>query len=84
MTKLTRAVVQRFPEHELTIERLFRVSDAFRSMCEDYADGLAALIEWERAAGTQLDAMIAELRESLAELEEEILRALEQATGRSG
>jgi hypothetical protein len=77
-------VIQRFPQHELTIERLVRTSDSFRSMCDDYAVGVEALGQWERATDPRGAARIAELRESLAELEQEILEALAQeATARS-
>jgi hypothetical protein len=72
-------VTERFPEHELTIERLFRRSESFRSMCEDYALGVEALGRWERGKDPKRAVRIAELRESLAELEAEILEALEQA-----
>jgi hypothetical protein len=72
-------VIKRFPEHELAIERLVRKSEGFRSMCEDYAVGVEALRRWERATDPKRSARIAELRESLAELEEEMLEELKQA-----
>jgi hypothetical protein len=72
-------VTERFPVHELTIERLFRKSESFRSMCEDYALGVEALGRWERGRDPKRAVRIAELRESLAELEAEILEALAQA-----
>jgi hypothetical protein len=80
-------VIERFPEHELAIERLARGSEGFRSMCEDYAVGVEALERWERATDAtdpQRAVMIVELRESLAELETEIREALEETTYRSG
>lgn len=75
-------VIERFPEHERAIERLARTSESFRSMCEDYAVGVEALRRWQRAtdgADQQRAVRIAELRESLAELEAEISQALEDA-----
>jgi hypothetical protein len=69
-------VIKRFPEHELAIERLVRTSESFRSVCEDYALGVEALGRWESATDLKRAASIAELRESLTELEEEILEAL--------
>jgi hypothetical protein len=78
MAKPATHLIKRFPEHELAIERLTRKSESFRSMCEDYAVGIEALRRWERATDPQRAARIAELRESLAELEEEMLEALEQ------
>ena len=78
-------VIKRFPEHELAIERLLRKSESFRSMCDDYAVGVEALRRWERATDPKRELRIAELRDTLAALEEEILEALEQeATPRSG
>jgi histidinol dehydrogenase len=80
-------VIERFPEHELAIERLARSSESFRSMCEDYAVGVEALRRWQRgtdATDPKRAVMIAELRASLAELETEILQALEEAAHRSG
>lgn len=78
-------VIERFPEHELAIERLVRTSESFRSMCEDYAVGVEAVRRWQRAsdgADPQRAVRIAELRESLAELEAEIRQALEDAPHR--
>ena len=71
-------VIKRFPEHELAIERLVRKNEGFRSMCEDYAVGVEALRRWERASDSKRVVRIAELRELLAELEEEVLEALER------
>jgi hypothetical protein len=86
MPAVSRSVVARFPEHELAIERLFRRSEAFRSMCEDYALGLEALRRWQFDAASKRGTAIVELRHSLEELEAEILSALheEGATGRCG
>jgi hypothetical protein len=85
MPAVSRYVVARFPEHELVIERLFRQSESFRSMCEDYAEGVDALRSWEDSADSRAEAEMAELRDCLAELEAEILATLEQAAGaRSG
>lgn len=84
MPAVSRYVVARFPEHELAIERLFRQSESFRSMCEDYADGVDALRSWEDAVDSRAEVEMAELRDCLTELEAEILATLEEATGRSG
>ena len=47
-------------------------------MCEDYAVGVEALRRWERATDPKRAMRIAELRDSLAELEVEILEVLMQ------
>jgi hypothetical protein len=67
----TQTVIKRFPEHELAIERLVRTNESFHAMCEDYAVGVEALRRWERATDPKRAMRIAELRESLAELEAE-------------
>jgi hypothetical protein len=85
MARSAMDIIKRFPEHELAIERLVRKNEDFRSMCEDYAVGVAALRRWERASDSKRVVRIAELRESLAELEEEVLEALErEIASRSG
>lgn len=82
MSRITRVVIARFPEHELAIERLARRSESFHAMCEDYAAGVEALQRW--LASTSHETEIAELRASLAELEEEIVEELlgENTAGR--
>jgi hypothetical protein len=78
-------VIERFPQHELAIERLFRTCETFRSICEDYAVGIEALRRWNDSTDPRRSERIAELRDTLAELEQEILEALEQdARSRSG
>ena len=76
------SVVERFPEYELTIERLARIDDSFGSMCDDYAAGVEALRRWQWSDDPRRTERIDELRDSLAELEDEILRALEDARSR--
>jgi hypothetical protein len=74
MSRITQRVIARFPRHELAIERLARRSESFRAMCEDYVEGAEALQRWHDSAADE--AKIAQLRESLSELEEEIAEAL--------
>jgi len=78
MARPATQVIKRFPEHELAIERLVRSSESFRSMCDDYAVGVEALRRWVRSADPNRGVRIGELRDTLAELEEEMLEALEQ------
>ncbi len=85
MPAVSRSVVARFPEHELAIERLFRQSETFRSMCEDYADGVDAIRFWQDRDHPRAALKVAELRDCVADLEAEIVRALEEdASSRSG
>jgi hypothetical protein len=62
-------MIKRFPDHELVIERLARNGEIFRSICEDYAAGVEALRRWEHATDPKHAVSIAQLRDSLAELE---------------
>lgn len=82
MPALATSVIERFPEHELTIERLARTDDTFGSMCEDHAAGVEALRRWQQSDHPRQAERIVELQESLAELEDEILRAVESALRR--
>ena len=82
MARPTTHVIKRFPDHELAIERLARTNESFRAMCEDYAVGVEALRRWERATDPKRAVRIAELRDSLAELEVEILEVLTQKARR--
>ena len=75
MARITHHVVARFPEHELAIERLVRSSESFKEMCEEYNEGIDALERWQQAARPQAE--VAELRDSLADLEAEMLAALQ-------
>jgi hypothetical protein len=76
MPRITHRVVARFPDHELAIERLVRSSESFKEMCEEYDEGIEALERWQQAARPQTE--LAELRDSLADLEAEMLAALQE------
>jgi hypothetical protein len=77
-------VIKRFPDHELAIERLAHSSKTLRSTCRDYAVGVEALGRWERATDPTRAVSIAELGDSLADLERGIRQMLEEAARRSG
>lgn len=69
-------LVKRFPQHELTIRRLYARSADFKAICGDYEETLDALRHWE-ASRDAADAKVLEYRSFLAELEAEILQLLE-------
>jgi hypothetical protein len=74
MTGMT-MLVSKFPQHELTIYRLWKQDTEFRTVCGDYEDALAALRHWEGlepAAGRAR-----EYRELVSELEEEIMQMVD-------
>jgi len=72
-------VLNRFPEERETLQRLFRESSSFQSLCEDYRDCLAALRHWEQSASGEAPALAKAYAELLGELEEEIRQFLEDA-----
>ena len=74
------ALVRRFPEHARTIRRLQAEDANFRSICEDYAEGLRALAYWQ-AAGRSCEQKAEEYRRLVEELEEEALEAVQAYEG---
>jgi hypothetical protein len=66
-------LINRFPNHELSLRRLFAHSAEFRAICADYEEALAALHHWESASSSKAQ----EYRDLAAELEMEILRKLD-------
>lgn len=73
---------RRFPHHASTIRQLKARDPDFRSICDDYDDARRALKHWE-AAGQAAPERVAEYRESLKELEEEVLAILKACEGQS-
>jgi hypothetical protein len=70
------SVLRRFPQRKDTAKRLFRESESFQTMCEDYRKCVKALDYWNRS---EID--IAPLRRTeytalMQELEEEIFQKL--------
>jgi len=62
-------VMMRFPKHRESIGRLYRTSESFQSLCDDYRDCLAAI----ESCGEQETFYRDELQELLSDLEEEIV-----------
>jgi hypothetical protein len=75
-------VLERFPNHWQEITELLRTSDAFGSLCEDYADAVTALRAWEISAHPKAPVRVTEYRDLVAELEAEILGQLQVAGAR--
>ena len=72
------SVLKRFPERQNTAKRLFKESESFQTMCEDYLKCVKALDHWNQS---EID--IAPLRRTeytalTQELEEEILQKLKE------
>ena len=72
------SVLKRFPKRHDTAKRLFRESESFQTMCEDYQKSVKALDHWK-----QSELNIAPLRRTeytalMQELEKEILQTLNE------
>ena len=68
-------LVSRYPQHELTIHRLWARDGEFREVCGDYEAALAALRHWESLEPAPGKAR--EYRELVSELEEEIMQMVD-------
>jgi hypothetical protein len=72
------SVVKRFPRRERAIKGLFRKSDFFRTLCEDYCLCGKALEHW-KATDTEVSrARVVEYSALMEELEAELIAALDQ------
>ena len=70
-------VMKRFPEERAALQRLFRESSSFQSLCDDYRDCLAALQHWEQSTSVDAPALARAYAELLGELEQEVRQFLE-------
>lgn len=72
------AIVDRFPEHELTIHRLGAHDATFRSICADYNEALRAYRTLAVDPGRG-QARLADYQEFLSDLEREIAELIAAA-----
>jgi hypothetical protein len=77
------SVVKRFPGRKETIKRLFRESEAFQIMCEDYQRCAEVLRHWNESASAEAAARREEYATLLRDLEAEILQSLSEFARRS-
>ena len=70
------SVLKRFPEHKDNAKRLFRESESFQTMCEDYLKCFKALDHWNQSEEEIATIRCAEYSALLQELEAEILQRL--------
>jgi hypothetical protein len=71
-------VFERFPDRKDTAKALFRKSDSFQSLCEDYRQCAKALQYWSHSSA---DCALVRRREYavlLQELEQELLQRLDK------
>ena len=71
-------VVKRFPDRKEAVKRLFRESDTFQTVCEDYRRCVEALRHWNQSASEEAPARREEYAALLRDLETEILQSLNE------
>ncbi len=71
------AVLERFPQQKAALQRLFRESPSFRSLCGDYKDCLGGLKSWQQSTATEASDMRGAYADLLQELEQEVRQYLE-------
>jgi len=74
------SVLEKFPDHRKAIGRLFRKSESFQTLCEDYQNCAAALRHWQRSGSEQAALRREEYAALLRDLETEIMQFLNQST----
>ena len=72
-------LLARFPCDAALVARLVGEDDAFRSLCEDFVLAETALVQFEALQREQETTKIAEYRQLVAELENDIAEALQHA-----
>ena len=71
------AVVKRFPDRTDAVKRLFKKSETFQTVCEDYRKCAEALRHWKESASEEAPARREEYATLLQDLEAEILQTLD-------
>ena len=72
------SVLKRFPECQDTAKHLFRESESFQTMCEDYLKCFKALDHWNQSKEAIAPVRRAEYSALLRELEVEIFQKLNE------
>ena len=67
-------VLAEFPDHEATIQRLFRENETFQTLCQDYRQCSEALKYWNQSVSEEAPARREEYGTLLRDLAEEILQ----------
>jgi len=69
-------IFERFPDRKDIIRRLFKESENFKAVCEDYRKCSEALHHWDRSDSEEAPLRRAEYSALLKELEAELLQCL--------
>lgn len=72
------SVLKRFPQRQDTARRLFKESESFQTMCEDYLMCVKALEYWNQSQKEKAATRREEYSAIIQELEEEILQQLNE------
>ena len=70
------SVMERFPNRKDAIKRLFRESETFQSMCEDYRECTQALRYWRQSVSEEASIRMEEYAKLAGDLEAEIIQNL--------
>ncbi len=71
--------MKRFPDRKDTVKQLFKESETFQSVCEDYRRCAEALRHWNESASEEAPARREEYAALLRDLEAEILQNLNES-----
>ena len=69
-------VLKRFSDRNDSIKALFRKSETFQTLCEDYRQCIVALKHWDASQSEEAQARGTEYSALMEELEQEILNSL--------
>ncbi|UCD58119.1 MAG: hypothetical protein JSV16_03115 [Candidatus Hydrogenedentota bacterium] len=72
------SVMERFSDRKDAVKRLFRESEAFQTVCEDYRKCVEALRFWNESGSDGASARREEYAALLHDLEAEILQSLKE------
>ena len=72
------SIIKRFPDRKDTVKQLFKESETFHSMCEDYRRCAEAMQHWNQSASDEAPARREEYAALLRDLEAEILQSLDE------
>ena len=72
-------VLSKFPDHQETIKRLFKLNESFQTLCEDYRQCSEALKYWNQSESKEAPARREEYEALLQDLAEEILQNLNES-----
>ncbi|MEA3435224.1 MAG: hypothetical protein U9R43_02085 [Thermodesulfobacteriota bacterium] len=72
------SVIKRFPDRKDIVRRLFKESENFKAVCEDYRKCSEALHHWNESASDEAPVRREEYAALLRDLEAEILQSLDE------